>query len=213
MALTAAGVIRTARDGHPSFTHEAHPDPVLVRALSAEQRRLVPKLVAENPSAVAVPLDPIIPSTFDFSAGLVLPEHHLIHDPGEAVTVCGHSQPVYKISAANRNLRRPDRAFYVHGGKLFLAGTVIEWSTITEVRITYVPVAADLTSMSATLVLPDAAESCLSRFLQAFMAGRRPVDGLDVRLKLAERDASEVDLLREVGQSFRATYMQPVRRR
>lgn len=213
MPLTAGGLIRTARDGHPSFTREAHPDAVLVRALSAEQRRIIPKLVAENPSAVAATLEPIVPAAFDFVAGRVLPQHHFVHDPAEAVGAYGATQPVYKISWGNRSTARPRYAFYVHGGRLYLAGTLAEWSSVTAVNVSYAPVAPDLATMDAVLAVSDAAESYLTRWLEAFMAGRRPMDTLDVALKIGERNTAEADLLREVSAGFRATYARPVRRR
>jgi hypothetical protein len=214
VALISRDLIRAARDGHPSFTAAAHPDPVLVRALSAEQRRLLGKMVQANPSAAASTLA-IDLTTYDFAAGVVLPAHHHVHDPAEAVGKGGERGHVFLISHANLNGQRPQYGYAVHAGRVFLAGTAREWSRVMAVNVSYTPVAGELDSLTAPLVLPDTAEPYMVRFLEVTMAKRLPRPGgepIDVGLFVGERNRAEADLLTETASAYRAVYMRPVKR-
>lgn len=214
MALIARDLVRAARDGHPSFTASAHPDPVLVRALSAEQRRLLGKLVQANPSAAATVL-PIEISAYDFTAGAALPSHHHVHDPAEAVGTGHERGQVFLISHSNRNGHRPRYSFSVHAGRVYLSGTAAEWGRVKIVNVSYTPVAAEVSGLSSALVLPDSAESYLVRFLEVVMAKRPTPPGstpVDVAFFVGERNRAEADLLTETAAGYRAVYMRPVKR-
>lgn len=218
MPLTCRSLILGARDAHPSFDRFRHPDAVLVRALSGEQRRLAGKVIQANRSALAAELPPIELAAYDFAAGAALPAFQFVHG-AHGLTPTGQPVEVREIAWGNR-LRPPSWGFtfYVHAGRLFLTGAPADWKPVASVHVSYAPLPGELASLDAALVLPDGAEACLRAFLADFMARRTPADvaalsPADRARVAAEWSEAEADFHLEVRQGFKATVIRPQRAR
>lgn len=203
MALLASALIRSARDRHPAFDPHQHPDPVLLRALSRQQREWAAKAVRENPTvfrAEAV-LDL---ATYDFQLGFALPAS-LDVQGGDVVLQSGATVALSRTAWENRHESTRAYRYHLSGGGLFLSGGPNDWRDVQEVRVRYAPVPDNLTAPSDTLALPDNAEAMCVSFLADFIAGRTPPEAAVPAASLrAERDQAEAAWLREVRNQYRA---------
>jgi hypothetical protein len=217
MPLRCDTIIQAARDVHPAFTPQRHPDRTLARLLSAEQRRLVGKIAQVNPSAIAVPLllwldappepDPEAPEApapevYDFDAGFVMPSYHAVHG-GDAIARDGKTAPMKEVSWGNRTGFTPMFTYFLHGGRFHLKGSRRdEWEWVQAVKLSYLPVPGEIDRLQAELVLPEYAEACLVAFLAKAMAGRS--EGLNPHGFLTEWKDAEADLIREIRSQYKA---------
>lgn len=205
MPTTALAVIEAARDRHPSFDARAHPDRVLLRQLSTEQRRLVGKLLRANPYAlstsVSVPL-----AGYDFAAGYAMPDYVRIH------TATGEGEwpiKLHEVSWANRlDVSRAGHTYALNNGRLYLNGAADDWTSVTSVTVSYTPAPADLAALESLLSVPTSASAYLSAFLAEAMGTRTmPRDDappVPLALLREERARSEMDFLEEIRSTYRA---------
>lgn len=198
MTLILGDLIESARDWHPTFTKERHPDAVLARLLSMDQKRLVGKGADANPVAMAVWTLPVLFSAYDFTTGYTLPEHHRVLD-GEAALVNGTTVQVPQVSNQNRLFYQRRAGFWMEGKSAYLFGNAQSWADATSFRIQYVPAPSPLTSRASVLALPDSAESVVVAVLAERMALRsRKDEQVPVRELQATRREVEKEWLDEV---------------
>lgn len=214
-ALSPHRIIETARDRHPLFVRERHPDAALLRALSGEERRMVAKLLAVNPSAIAESTTFAL-ADYDFSLGHYLPAHHLIHAVTlKPVNPQADSFPAILCNWHNRLDTTRPLSYAIHGNTLFLARTAEHWKEIERVDISYAPIPNDLVRLTDDLVLPDNAESYLVAFLAQFMGLRQSNPALtptDLLQLAQERDDAEKDFLAAWKQQATARVIRKYRR-
>jgi hypothetical protein len=196
MALTPALLINDARDRHPLFTRQRHPDPILLRALTSEERRMVGKALAANPSSITATLE-IALDSYSFDTGQALPAFHRV----ESAHAGDPPIPMFRVAWPNHLYAGGLLAYSVHGNTLFLAGAAEHWSGIEVVNVSYAPVPVDLAALSDPMVLPDTAESYLVSFLAHFMARRlsaKEITPEEMAQFVAERGRCESDFLAEI---------------
>lgn len=175
-SLVAGNLIRDARDEHWSFDERRHPGPVLLRALSRYQRRLVSGILRANRRVLVSEQETALPLA-NFDTGITVPDYkHPIQ------VEVDYPQDVNQEQRRNIvNLvpweRRLDyhRAAYLRNNTLYLTGVAADWTSFEKVRIYYIPEVNDLTTYTGaggTLVVPNAASPCLVAYLAQFMARR-----------------------------------------
>ena len=201
--MTAEEVIREAREIHPAFTPEQHPNATLLRALARIQDRLRGELKRLNPEALAREFRVTLPlSATDFADGVALPAHEMlmtgeVRGPGDYRTV------LFLVPHASRLAPALFPSATVFGRRLFLTATPEVWRDFTELRLPYVPVAPPLHRPDSEFALPDSARNALVDRLALFMAGRTIApDGLpplDRAFLAAEAEASEAHFLSREG--------------
>lgn len=188
MAIVAGNVIDAARDRHTAFDRKVHPNKMLLRHLSQYVKRLHGKIVAIDEDAVRVEIAPVALPLADFAAGVVLPAN-VRYVAGASVTYPPPSTtaPVALdlIQSDERNARNtPANAAWVVNGVLYLSGNANRWSAFNALAISVVFVPADLTDLTETLAVPDAAEEACTEALALFMA-RRESQESDGEAKIA----------------------------
>jgi hypothetical protein len=206
-SLVARDLIRAARDEHPSFDERRHPSPMLLRLLSAYQRRLGGKLIQRNPGILTASQDTALPLA-DFTAGITVPDFKrplMVWALG--TTGSGDPDPKTEVGLVSwQAAPRYYRAAYLRNTVLYLSGTPADWLGFTGIRFEYIPELDALTALTGsggTLGLPNAAEPALVAYLAYRMAARGVKDpDLDPPDKVffqREWLEAEDDLLTEVA--------------
>lgn len=174
--ITAAQAIERARDRHQAFDRQRCPDALALRALSDYCRALHGKIIAIDDSAIA--LEQVTPLPLaDFAAGVTLPPNRYLHDV-TVIATDGTPWPVDVIPYAARfdHQRGVGRYAWVIGGVLYLRGTAEAWNLFTELRVRYVPVPAELTTLNDALPVPDLALGACAAHLAYVFACRGHAD-------------------------------------
>jgi hypothetical protein len=176
-SLVVRDIIQAARDEHPSFEERRHPSAGLLRMLSRYQRRLAGRIVQTNRRILTASQDTALPLA-DFTVG---------------ITVLDYKRPLRVWALGPATSDDPDpktevdlvgweaapryyRAAFLRDHVLYLSGTAADWVGFTGIRFDYVPELDTLTTLGATLALPNAAESCLVAYLAYRMAVRGQKD-------------------------------------
>lgn len=214
-SLVAGDLIEAARDEHPSFTEQRHPDPVLVRGLSRYQRRLVARLVQVNRTVLTQVQETALPLA-DFDTGITLVDYKYpaaveVELPPETG---GGPVRKYQVELVPWQGRlRHHLGAYIRDHVLYLTGTAQDWVGFTKVRFFYIPEVEALTATTGAggaLVLPNAAEPCLVAYLASVMAQRGIVDGTleraDARVFRQNWREAEDEFLAEMGTHVQAQY-------
>jgi hypothetical protein len=201
LGLEAGALLQSARDLHPGFDRQRHPDGTLLRALSGEERRLVGKALQANPSSITGSLSFAL-ADYDFDAGAALPAFHHIETvdaiPSDAAQM---AFPLLPVAWPNRAYLGAVQGYSIQANTLYLTGDDADWSAIGTVVVTYTPIPVDLTALTDRLVIPDTAEAALVAFLAHFMARRLPATEMPIEELSGfakERTVSEGDFLREL---------------
>jgi hypothetical protein len=212
-SLVARDLIQAARDAHPAFEERRHPSAMLLRLLSAYQRRLGAKLIQRNRMILTASQDTALPLA-DFAAGITVPDYKRPlkvwalsaattddPDPKTEVDLVGWQAAVRYLRAAS-----------LRNNVLYLSGQVSDWAGFTGIRFEYVPELDSLTALTGsggTLALPNAAESCVVAYLAYRMAARgvkaEDIEPPDTGLFLREWQVAEDDLLTEIAGHVQAT--------
>lgn len=185
--MTAAEVIEEARDHHGSFDRARVPERVALRALSRLVRRLAEKVTAQSEDALAVPHEidqATLLAAVESRAGLALPQHLLLlGNPFTWRSDRPGMIPVELTDYAGAYQGGIERfpAVVLQGGKLFpvnlkdvpcLGDVRSGWEDYQGLKLTLVPLPADLDLPGDTVGLPDVAKDALVLNLAVFMAGR-----------------------------------------
>lgn len=201
LGLTPRLLIERARDRHPLFDPKSHPDGVLLRALSGEERRLVGKALEVNPSSIAASLT-IDVNSYSFADGQLLPAFHHVESADAIPTdPTALAFPLIRVAWPNRAYLGAVQAYSIQSHSFYLSGARADWTGIDVVLVTYAPIPVDLTTLDDFLVVPDTAEAALVSFLAHFMARRVPVSQMpieDLAGFASERAAAERDFLSEM---------------
>jgi hypothetical protein len=204
---TAGSVIRLARDYHPTFTREQHPDPVLLRRLSENAKRLHGQVAKVSEDALAVELEESLPLA-DHEAGVALPACRLVTS---VVAWADYASPTTRrrldvrlIPAShNGDLAHPLASCWIVNGTLYLRGPASAWTDFDTLVVRYVAIPTDLTALTSTLPLPATADGALAADLALFMAGRsKAEDGVDRGYHAATATAGEAAYLDDVLNSI-----------
>lgn len=170
MPLLAGDVINDARDLHPTFDDNTHPDAVMVRALNRGQQEIYNDALTRYPSfqatiqEVELPLD-------DFDAGVALEVPIFVADVTR--TSQNEESPLDIIPYDHRfDGNQPYFRCWIMSGTLYLAGPASLWSDVTKLTIRYSAECPDLVDLESTLVLPDSARSALVAYCAQVMAAR-----------------------------------------
>lgn len=210
-SLVAKDIIDAARDAHPVFDRRRHPGGVLLRALSRYQRSLAAEIVKYNPSVLTQVQTTSLPLA-SFDAGVALPDFKYpagveAEMPPESGGTVSRKHQVDLVPWQARF--RWHLGAFIRNNTLYLTGTAPDWVGFQTLRFYYVPEVENLAAESAVLVLPNAAEPCLTAYLGHFMAQRSKGDptaaGLDAReFRVTWREAED-EFLDEMGRHDQAT--------
>jgi hypothetical protein len=184
--VTVAELLDEARDFHPSFTRQNHPDPVVMRALSRYVRRMAAKITEIDETALAEPVEvdaATLLAAITGRTGIALDPHLMVLQPIHAVReLDGIRVPVDLVDLATRNqVRVPYPAASLAGGKLYplnlmdVAGDTYDahgWEEYTGLELMMVPLPVAFTGPTDTVTLPDACMDAIVHHLALFMAGR-----------------------------------------
>lgn len=199
MPLNLSSLIRQARDTHPTFDERAHPDPVLVRALSLFASELAGEAQRVQRNLVSVAHTVALPLA-DFAAGATLPAFDYPHGLS-GFTAAGDEVPINLVSWELRKSPVPWPAATIHGGSLHLLGGEGDWKWATRLVFHYWPAPTELTSMSGIITLPDSAAPALVAHLRVVMARRNPKDaGTSAEEYRGERDQAISAWIDKLGQ-------------
>lgn len=181
-SLVASDLILEARDAHPSFVERRHPDPLLVRALSRYQRRLVARIIRFNATLMVQSQDSNVPALIAdqtvFNAGITLPDYKY---PAQVeitrpATAGRTHRPVPLDLISWERLSQAFRCVAIRDHKMYLAGKPADWSEFETLTFYYMPEVDDLANAKATLVVPNSARAVLVAYLCWFMTGRGQKD-------------------------------------
>lgn len=169
--MNAGEVIEEARDHHPTFDVQTHPNKILLRYLGTWQKHALgqgiiryPDLFDDGPTTIAI-------ADFDFEAGYPLNQPFNILD-AEAIGVNDQKYPFILIDPSARHDPRPMFCGWIRSGTLYLDGRAQDWTGITDIVLRWASTPVDLGALDDELVLPDSARYAAVTALAAFMAGR-----------------------------------------
>jgi hypothetical protein len=167
--MNAAEIVDEARDLHPAFDDNSHPDKIVVRFLSRFQLALISDALTRYPSLWSTTQDEPMPLA-DHAAGIALTAPLFVYD---VVVLKGDRElPVVVIPYEHRHDPRPDRSAWIVNRRLYLDGKASAWAGSDAIRIRYATTPTALTSEDSVLILPDTAREALVTSAAAFMAGR-----------------------------------------
>lgn len=193
MPLVAGTVIDEARDLHPSFDTQTHPDKICLRFLSRWQAEVLGRALIVYPTLFddAVTVVPLPLASFD--AGYTLTEPLALSDV--VVLIGSYEYPVTLIPYESRFDPQPLYAGWVINRTLYLSGEESKWTGATELRLRYTTQPADLTALADTLVIPDAAKTAAVTAIAAFMAGRgiSRTEGVEANAKYFQTQAEQAE--------------------
>jgi hypothetical protein len=210
VAFTAQEVINQARELHPRFTFDQHPNVVLLNFLSRYQRRVVLRIAEINPDVILATQSITIPLlTFPTQA---INDFHYVNG-FDAVysngTVCrGFLVP---WSLRSQNHAYPSAS--IVNGKIHLLGTAAEWAQYATIEVYYVPMAASITGLASNLLLPDTGLDVCVLATGDYMASRTigdPNSDPERRALQAQFKEAEALFLSEIGARKRAHFTSTV---
>lgn len=196
--LTPSEVIDKARNLHPSFTGERHPDAVLADELESMEQELLPK-VARVYSDELRQVETVSLPLATFGDGYAFPDHVTYYN---GLLYWSEDDWPYTEFNIEPEEHAPDpSAFpsgYFQGDTLFLFGREGDWDGYDRIEIPYVPAASTIDlEADADILLPDEAMPAARYRLAEFMAGRH--DGSspapDVGYFRTRAEDAEEDLL------------------
>lgn len=201
--LIAGGLVDAARDFHPSFNEEQHPDKGLLRQLSRDEKRLIGLLAERSEDRVASSItwnQDVIGVNAFAGTPLIMPQYVSLVDAKVYMdSTTGNEAPVL-ITASRQHpeaiVRGPQ--IHVQGQLLYLLiprgvpGYRTGWEAFNRLTVRYIPVAPPLTTLEQVLTIPDFAETALVENLAAWLAGRVP----GLQLSNVNPGAAEMALLR-----------------
>lgn len=199
MTFTAAQVLNRTRDFHPAFGPEDHPDAVLLRQVSADERRLLNRLAAVAPEQLGLTTITFPLAGYDFAAGtalVVASQDPLAVAPGSCVAqlaqVAGMDGevPVTLIPYGTRHAPAAFPYGWLRGFRLYLGGAAQDWTGYSQVRIDVVPMPPER-ARTATIALPDDALEILALRGAALLAQRTL--GLDPQAAIAADYLGQAD--------------------
>ena len=211
---TVEEVIRVARDLHPLFTRERHPNGVLFRRTDVYQRELSGKLADTDPGLLRereqVPLPLEAPNSFE--GGIALPPHLRVTGGQVNIGANLRPEPLSLVEPKDVFYERPRYAAEIRGGSAYLLGGGREWSSAESVEFWYWPLPtaladADFTPalgrISAEVDLPGDPTMVLAYMLADLMASRTDeMDSLNFSGQLARE---EMDYIMRLTGKGRAT--------
>lgn len=211
MAFTAAKAITRARDAHSAFDTHRNPDAVLLRMLSDYAVELHGKVAERDETALATEQVEDLPLA-DFEDGITLEANrYVLEATATAGDPNGTPYPIDLIPLSHRfdSQRGRGRYAWVVAGVLYLRGTANVWKEFAEVRIKYVPIPAELTTLAATIALPDTALRACAAHLAYQMACRGHNDAslpaIDAGSFARKAEKAEVGFLNDVSNRRTAT--------
>jgi hypothetical protein len=207
-SYTAQRIITAARDRHPAFDEQAHPDQVCLRWLSTFQQTLAQRIQLLDDQALVTTLVATFPLP-NFLLGITLPPHQYV---GLAQAILKQDpstvEPVTMVPWDHRFDRTyPFPAATLTGsGGLLLLGKEQDWVQYSAVAVRYAPTLTPLVSLNDTFDLPDSAEAVLVAGLAGFLAGRAAAFGekVDMRFFAAEASQASQALMDQVAMRRRA---------
>lgn len=168
--LIAGDVINDARDLHPAFDDNTHPDAVMLRALNRAQQELFGDTLVRYPSFKAVLQEVALPLD-DFTAGIALEVPLFVSDVTR--TSQGEESPLAVLPWDHRfDGNQPYYRCWIDSGVLYLAPPASIWTTVDQINIRFASEPTDLVALEDTLAMPDSARSALVNALAQVMAGR-----------------------------------------
>lgn len=202
MPLLASSVLLAARDAHPTFRRERHPDPVLVRFLDRYQDRIASEIAQTRRTAVARTFG-ILTAEHDFEAGDLIADYLEEGErapialagaiiPAESRTLRGVPIPIIEDPGVAENTH----GFVVlwHAERVRLVGGEATWRGIDAVEIDYFPRFQSITALSSPVGLPGDPTALLEAAAADFMAQR----------STAEDQVPKVDLKVRLDQELNA---------
>ena len=173
MPLTAGEVIEEARDRHPTFDKNRHPQKVVRRALSTYVGKLLGKINEIDEQAITVEQEFTMPvSQALFALGITLPANRGVEDI-VAVDQQTRRLPIELIRAGNRSDRNSRIASaWIVNGVLYMNGVLTSWNGVTKLAVRYAPVAGLLATDADVLAVGEwARDTCVEA--TAFAMARR----------------------------------------
>lgn len=218
--MTVAELLDEARDFHPSFTRQNHPDPVVMRALSRYVQRLAARISETDEAALAEKAtvsEATLLAAVTGRSGIALDAHLMVLRPIHAVREeDGIRVEVDLVDFATRNQVRTDRpAASLAGGKLYPLNLMDVlgnsyglhgWEDYTGLELLLVPLPDAFTGPTGTVTLPDACRSAIVHHLALFMAGRGPVAASLPLLPAHAADAEAMALSSLAGANDASTW-------
>jgi len=171
MPLIAGTIIDEARDMHPSFDIQTHPNKVCLRALSRWQESFLkrcliayPELMDDGVAEVTLPL-------VSFEAGAALAQVVSVQD---VVVVIGEAEyPLTLLAYAARFDPQPLYAGWIINSTLYLQGKASDWAGASKLRLRYMVNPTALALPTDELILPEAARTAAVHAVAGFLAGRQ----------------------------------------
>ncbi|MDZ7418781.1 MAG: hypothetical protein ONB52_21870 [candidate division KSB1 bacterium] len=198
--MKAGEIIREARDEHPSFTEQAHPDGVLLRSLSTYERELMNKVAVLDRSRYATFQDIALPFP-SFEAGVTVNEYVL---PVAVEVYSAQPTPRWaKVQIVGWSGRlKFFRAAVLRGRNLSLTGRPEDWTPFSKLRFHYVAAPARLDSLDSVLTLDEDARRVLVSYLVHVMGwrstGRTDLPGslaADMTMRWQAQEANFLDVV------------------
>lgn len=170
MTLIASDVIEDARDLHPAFDDNTHPDGVLLRALNRLQMQLMGRALERYPSLYSDTETIALPLT-DFALGVSLTQPFFVDDLVGVRAGCTDT-PIPIIPYEHRSDAQPHLFAYLVNRFLFLGRKASAWNGLDSLTIRYTTTLPQLATLEDELVIPDEARTALSLALAEVMAAR-----------------------------------------
>ncbi len=180
-SLTARELMVEARDWSPAFEKRAHPDAVLMRAVSSFEKEATSYIAMIRPSMLASTFTVILPlgdgSDTAFEEGITLPAYTFLL-PGATLINENQRNEGQEIEMVNLGVRhRPgdyssDRLLYTQGKKLFLSGVAATWAGFGSLVFRLVLTPAEINDPDQRLLLPNFAHDAYVGAMVKIMAAR-----------------------------------------
>lgn len=214
--FTVGDLLDTARDFHPSFMHQDITDKMLMRQLSSSLRHLYTKVTETNENAL---VEMVSLTSAEITAALTagyyaMPSEAIRLIEADARVTDGDMRvPVWIYAAVHRFDPTHFPSIYQMGqGKVRLTSETEMvgissngWQNYQDLRIWYVPSPANVTTMTATITVPDIVQDALVADLVVFMTGRSPKDvqaAMDLQLqRISDRMASAIAAIADQNNS------------
>lgn len=173
--MLASEVILSARDRHRAFDRNNCPDAVALRFLSGYVAELHGKITRLDETALVSEQVVNMPMA-DFDEGITLLANRRV--VGVTPQLTNDDVGVIDlIPWEHRNDRnQPSAAAWMYNGKLFLRSPSTLWNNVATVTVSYIPLPVTLTTMGATVPLPDMSVTACVEKTAAFMARRGTTD-------------------------------------
>lgn len=175
MPLLAGDVIDEARNAHPAFDKNRNPQKIVRTALSSYVGRLLGKINEIDETGLVLEQTQAMPLAV-FANGITLTANRGVREI-VAVDAQGKRYPIELIPAGQRNDRQTRVASaWIVNGVLYLNGIAATWNGISQIAISYTPLAGAIAADTDVLAAPDHARAAIVAALALFMARRYHVD-------------------------------------